>query len=87
MCNAGISAGVGLGAAGVCSIVGVLLCEATFGIGCLVSAGSGIAGALAGPGPSQSACGFCGQEEETSGEQLRGLIGQVLSQILSFVHL
>ena len=86
-CNTSISPSVGLWAAGVCSVVGVLLCEATFGVGCLVSAGCGIAGALAGPGPNKSSCGFCGQEKETSGEQLRGLIGQVLSQILSFVQL
>jgi len=74
-CNIGISAGVG--AAGVCSVVGGIFCGVTFGLGCAVSAGCGIAGAVAGAG--QSACGLCGEGGGgISGEQLRGLIGEVL---------
>ena len=57
-CNIGISAGVG--AAGVCSVVGGLFCGVTSGIGCAMSAGCEIAGVVAGAG--QSACVLCGEE-------------------------
>jgi len=56
-CNIGISAGVG--AADVCSAFAGIFCGETFGIGCAVSLGCGIAGTVALAG--KSACGKCGE--------------------------
>ena len=75
-CNIGIA--VGVGAATTCAAVGGGVCAFTLGAGCVIAAGCGVAGAVAGAG--KEACSLC-EEDKSHYKGLTAEQEQMLKEV------